>query len=294
MLSKSQLKRAGSQRVSVRAQDTVSILRATGNKRISPAEFNALKKYFSVPALQYLGELPTSLIDPLYDAIIDIAPKLHTLGAEPFPWDIDSLTDIYTDPACLSGQGATRLPIIRVSDGEVLRPKGEQILYSSIGSYAAPAVTKAAGIYSNQLFTLSPGNLLIPKRLMYLKAGIRVRGVFYKTDADATITQFRVNIGKSNSAGDDPIWNTQTSAAANSEVPFDVTLRITALGVAGTAKFTTHNNAKLNTSATKTANSSGDVGTQFDTSLDNYISFAVTTTVSGATGIIDYVVSLVP
>lgn len=234
----------------------------------------------------------TSLI--LGDNILDVVPKLYTLGAEPFPWDINTETDIYTNPNCLSGQGATALPIIRVSDGQVLRPRGEQILYSSIGSYAAPTVTKSAGIYSNQLFALSPGNLLIPWRLMYLGLGIRVRGVFYKTDSDATATQFRVNIGKSNSAGDDRIWNYTTSAQANSEIPFDVTIRITTLGVAGTAKFTTHNNAKLTTSATTTANSSGDVGTQFDTSLDNYISFAVTTTVSGATGIVDYVVSLIP
>lgn len=249
-------------------------------------------KALLIPRLINAGGNPDYLLAG--DSIIDINPRLHALGTEPLPWYIDSRADIYTDPACLSGQGATRLPIIRVSDGDVLRPKGEQILYSSIGSYAAPAVTKSAGIYSNQLFTLSAGNLLIPWRLMYLGLGIRVRGVFYKTDSDATATQFRVNIGKSNTAGDDRIWNFTTSGAANSEIPFDVTMRITTLGVAGTAKFTTHNNAKLTTSATTTANSSGDVGTQFDTSLDNYISFAVTTTVSGATGIVDYVVSLVP
>lgn len=251
-------------------------------------ETNAL----GIPRLVNTGGIPDYLVSG--DDIVDIKPKLYALGAEPFPWEVDSITDIYTDPACLSGQGATRLPIIRVSDGDALRPKGEQILYSSIGSYAAPTVTKAAGVYNNILYSLSPGNLLIPKRLMYKDLGIRVRGVFYKTDADATATQFRVNIGKNNGSGDDRIWNTQTGAAANSEVPFDVTIRITALGAHGTAKFTTHNNAKLSTSATTISNSSGDVGAQFSTLLDNYISFATTTTVSGATGIINYSVSLLP
>ena len=272
MLSKSQLKRAGSQRVSVRAQDTVSILRATGNKRISPAEFNALKKYFSVPALQYLGELPARLIDPLYDAIIDIAPKLYTLGAQPYPWDVPAGTEIMIDPACLSGCGAVKTPIRLVNDGEVLAPDGEQILYSAVAPYSS-YVAQISGdpTTSAVAINLPGGHPKIPAMLLYLGIGIRVV-VTYKHAAGATGPYLRVLLGNT-AVSVSTSMLIDGSAVISNEATFDAVARITKLGDNNTGLFLPNGRAWNNTGASITA-ATALVDKACSTDLDFYVQLA--------------------
>ena len=125
--------------------------------------------------------------------------------------------------------------------------------------------------------------------------GIRVRGMFFKPDADAFLSPLRVNLGYSNSTGDEVICQPTTSAAASSEMPFDVTARFTALGPHGTAKFTTPALAKLFTSATHATNLSGDRSSSLDTTLDNYVSFSTTPPNTTATlSILNYTISILP
>ena len=228
--------------------------------------------------------------------IIDVTPHPYTLGAQPFPDQVAAGTEVLINPSCLSGQGATARPIKLVSDGTVWMPQGEQLLYQSIGSYANPAASQGAiNPAVHTLYTLTGGNLKIDPLLLYLGVGLRIKAHFYKNDADANAHAFRVNMGYSNSAGDDIMCKLNTAAAANSEVYFDNVVRLTKLGAYGVAIVTTPVSAKLNTSATKTANESGDKTTTPDSTANMYISFSSTPPNITATSVlVDFSVHLVP
>ena len=226
----------------------------------------------------------------------DEVPKVYTLGAQPYPDQVAAGTEVLINPSCLSGQGATARPIKLVSDGTVWMPQGEQLLYQSIGSYANPAASQGAiNPAVHTLYTLTGGNLKIDPLFMYLGLGLRLKAHFYKNDADANSTTFRVNMGYSNSTGDDVMCIGATAAAANSEFFFDNIVRITKLGVNPNAMVTTPVLAKLNTSATKAYNQSADKTTTPDTTASMYVSFSSTPPNITATSVlVDFSVHLVP
>ena len=208
----------------------------------------------AVPALQYLGELPASLIDPLYGAIIDIAPKHHTLGAQPWPWNVPVGTEIMIDPACLSGCGAVKTPIRLVNDGEVLAPDGEQILYNAVAPYSSyvAQITGDPTTPAVVAINLPDGNPKIPVGLIYLGCGIRVVAT-YKHAAGASRPYLRVLFGNTAvSVSTTTLIDGSVSAAGN-EVTFDVIARITKLGGTGTGLFLPNGRAWENTGDSITA-----------------------------------------
>ncbi len=228
--------------------------------------------------------------------LVYVKPHPYTLGAQPYPWEVAAGTEILIDPACLSGYGATTRPIKLVSDGYVWMPAGEQLLYKVKGSYASPAATQGAiNPAVHTLYTLTGGNLKINPLLLYLGVGLRIKAHFYKDDAVANASTFRVNMGNTNSAADDIMCKLNTSAAANSEVFFDNVVSLTKLGAFGTAIVTTPVGAKLNTSATKTANESGDKSGRTDSTANMYISFSsIPPNITATSALISFSVHLVP
>ena len=188
--------------------------------------------------------IPT--IDPLYDAIIDIAPKLYTLGAQPYPWDVPAGTEIMIDPACLSGCGAVKTPIRLVNDGEVLAPDGEQILYNAVAPYSS-YVAQISGdpTTSAVAINLPGGHPKIPAMLLYLGIGIRVV-VTYKHAAGSTGPYLRVLLGNTAVSVSTSIL-IDGSATISNEATFDAVARIAKLGDNNTGLFLSNGRAWKNT-----------------------------------------------
>ncbi|MBS0424556.1 MAG: hypothetical protein JSR71_09090 [Proteobacteria bacterium] len=227
------------------------------------------------------------------------AAKIYPLGGQPYPWETDKFP---VGSTCrvdcsnyLSGLGKTKVPLEFVNDGEVLRPNGEQILYSKFGSYASPAalITTVSG--ENNFFT-NDNLLKIPYQFMYLEMGIRIRFLGYKPDADTGGTTFRLRLGTSTQANNNNVMLQPTTAsAANSEMSFDTTIRITALGDTSQAKCTYPGMSKLFTSATTTADSAGDKTTGFSTSAYNYIAInAIPANAGSQAALVNFAISIVP
>lgn len=224
-------------------------------------------------------------------------PSVYPLSEIPYPWMVPVGTKILIDPAsCLSGFGATLLPLKFISDGVVWRPDGEQVLYSVFGSYAAPANTLGAqNPAAETVFPMGGARPQIPFQLLYKGIGIRIKFTGMKNDADTAATLFRVRMGTNSATGSDTVAQVQTAAAAASEIPFDVIARVTTLGAYGTAKFSTPGTAKLFSSATKAQNLSGDAGTYFSTTENNFVAVtSVPPNTTATAALRDFQISLMP
>lgn len=203
--------------------------------------------------------------------IIDIKPKLWTLGAQPYPWDVPVGTEMLIDPACLSGCGAVKTPIRLVSDGEVLVPAGEQILYSAHAPYSSyvaqisgnPAVSAVA-------INLPGGNPKIPVELIYLGAGVRVVAT-YKHAAGGSTPYLRILFGNTNGVATTTLID--GTAGVGDELTFEATARITAFGALSTGKFLPNGTLRDSKGASKTASGSF-VDKGCDTNLDFYVLLA--------------------
>lgn len=260
---------------------------------------NSQIKSKGLPLINYSGNEPAGLIDPRTGSLI--GQKIYPLGGQPYPEDVAVGTSILIDPgSCLSGAGMTACPIRLINDGTVWRPDGEQIMYSSFGSYASPVLSVAAQSPANTEVSFFPVGTrpLIPHLLFYLGIGVRVNFVAQKdADAAATASTFRCRFGTSTGVTNNSILTQGfTGAAASQEMTFDRTLRITGLGEGGNGKFTTQSAAKLFTPATPTNdNSAGDFSLNFSAAADCYVflNHAVNNTTSGAY-LISFSISLVP
>ncbi len=225
-------------------------------------------------------------------------PSVYPLSEIPYPWMVPAGTKILIDPAtCLSGYGATSRLLEFVSDGVAAWiPVGEQVLYYVYGSYSSPADTVGAQNPAVEtVFPMGGARPQIPFQFLYKGIGIRIRGTSFKNDADSAATLFRIRMGSNSATGSATVAQVQTGGAAASEVPFDVTARITTLGAVGTAKFTTPGSGKSNTSATQAANGSGDLGSFFSTNANNFIAFtSVPGNITATAALLDFQISLVP
>ncbi|MBS0424625.1 MAG: hypothetical protein JSR71_09440 [Proteobacteria bacterium] len=222
-------------------------------------------------------------------------PQIYQLGGQPYPWDVPVGTVVGIDASCLSGGSGARLhPIELVNDGTIWQPNGEQILYSSYGSYSSPAalITTVSG--ENLFFSSNP-LFKIPYGLLHLGIGMRIRFVCYKPDADTGKNYFRVRIGNSSVA----VNNTQVlqveNTTTNHEQLVDVTMRVTGLGDAGQASLTSTGIGKLFTSAATSSDSAGTLATNYATSSDNYIVLSTLANNVGAkSSLVNFSISLVP
>lgn len=258
--------------------------------------FNMLKTGLGIPTVVLGGDgNPSYFI--VGDSIIDIKPKLWTLGAQPYPWDVPVGTRIFIDPACLTGYGATLRPIELITDGEVWLPYGEQILYSAYGSYAAPVASDTQpATPAERLFFGANSWHRIPYLLMYLGLGVRTRFVGFKSGADANGTTFRSRLGQTSSgASGEIIVSAGTSGTALHEMSYDATARINVLGALTVAQFTTSGVSRLHTSATPAADGAADRKTGFSTTQDNFITISTSGAVTGAVAnLLNFSISLVP
>lgn len=224
-------------------------------------------------------------------------PAVYPLGGQPYPWDVPVGSKVLIDPAsCLTGKNPTVCPIELINHGDVWAPNGKQILFSKFGSFASPAelLTIASG---ENVFFASANMPNIPSGLMYLGLGIRLKCVFYKFGADVNATTFRLRFGSSTNPTSSNILAQLFPGGAGVDLPFDITMRVTALGDAGTATFTTTSMTKLATpTAVNTGGGdyAGDRNTLFATSADAYFAFNTTGTVGAQSALVNYEISLEP
>lgn len=223
-----------------------------------------------------------------------VAPYVYQLGGQPYPWDVPVGTEIMIDAtSSLSGIGETLIPLKFVSDGVVWQPVVEQALYSAHGTYAAPVAT--IGASNNSELAFMAGNLpVIPWDFYYLGLGIRFQAVMFKNDANTTGATFRIRFGTNVSNGSNIVALQFTSAAANSQISFDRTIRIGSLGIAGQASFTSAGAAKLYTSATTASDGAGDFSTLFSTAQSNWVTFSAQINAAATAALLSYKISLVP
>lgn len=203
----------------------------------SDVDVDEESKALRIPRLSPSSGSPDYLVSG--EDIIDIKPKLWTLGAQPYPWKVNAGDEVLIDPACLSGCGATKVPIKMVGDREVLMPAGEQIVYSAYAPYTS-YVAQITGDPTNGsavAIALPEGNPKIPYQFLYLNCGIRVL-VSYKHAAGALAPYLRVLLGNANSASTTTLADVIVPTAGD-EITFDVAARITKLGVSNAGVFTT-------------------------------------------------------
>ena len=230
------------------------------------------------------------------DYIIPIKPKIYPLSRLPYPQDVEVGDHILLDAACLSGHGKAVLPLEFWSDGEVLVPYNEPICYAKYGSYASPAGSLVqAATPAEAVFFGANSWHKIPKEIMYSGLGVRIRAKFFKNDADAGTTTFRLRLGQTSSGASGDIVAAMTEAAAAHEIMFDVVVRINVLGDLTVAQFTTSGVQKLVTSDTKTNNAAADRKTGFSTTADNYVTLSsVAANGNSGAAVLYFSISLVP
>lgn len=237
----------------------------------SDVDVDEESKALRIPRLSPSDGSPDYLVSG--EDIVDIKPKLWTLGAQSFPWKIDAGSEILIDPACLSGCGATKLPIKLAGDREVLSPPGEQIIYSAYAPYSS-YVAQITGDSTNAAvaFSLPGGNPKIPQLLLYKGLGIRVRASF-KHASGATAPYLRIYLGNSNSLSSQLLVDGWTSAAAE-EMGFDVTVRITTLGVSNAGAYTVTEGHMFDSKGVSKALNNAYLDRAISTNVDLYVLLA--------------------
>lgn len=132
----------------------------------------------------------------------------------------------------------------------------------ALGSLATPVASYTGGTAG--ALTPAAGNVLIPATALVPGASrINVTGLLRRVGANATAV-LNVRLGKNNSTSDNPIASFTLAATNNLDVQFNINVYVTA-----STAFTS-SGALLGAAA---ASSILDVTTQFDTTLDNYIKF---------------------
>jgi len=124
------------------------------------------------------------------DNTISTQLPIYTYGEQPNPWDVPKFAKIGYDPKCLTGSGATTLPIEMVSDLVNWRFSSPgQILYSKSGTVAYPLVSGVAAggtIFMEVSMWGSLNPIMIPANMLYNGFRGRLQCTLIKTGTTGT------------------------------------------------------------------------------------------------------------
>ena len=226
MLSKSQLKRAGSQKLSVSKQSSGGILRAPlGSGRLSPAEFNSLRKEFDVPSLHRTGGVVDYFVDPATGLKVpqtNSVANWTALQAIPKVSSNDGLTMFVTEMGP-TGMFWTYRHVIGMWC--VSFP---QLLYHfTFGSIANPTCVIGDSVTAATLF--NPGaTLKIPANMLRVGSQLRIAAEVAKTQG-ATHSSAIANIyfGTGGSSADGSVAGGTLADADAHTLPMQPRIRVT-------------------------------------------------------------------
>lgn len=241
--------------------------------------------------------------------LISTQLPIYTYGEQPNPWDVPEFTIIGYDPVCLTGSGATTLPIEMVSDLINWRFAGAgQFLYSNSGTVAAPLVTGvsvAGGATESSMWgSLTP--MMIPAFMSYKGARYRFRCTLQKTGSvgvASIVIRFGRQIPGGSITDNDKVFEVAGAITnvTGRQYQVDVEFKVTSQGVsasaaAGTgeldiATFITKNYMTPNAGGTTVA---ADKGLYFSTKDINYFNINVIGSVGDTFSMIDYSLQALP
>lgn len=237
--------------------------------------------------------------------VISMGLPVYTYGEQPNPWDVDKFTRIGYDPACLTGSGATTLPIEMVSDLVNWRfSSPAQVLYSKSGTIASPLVSGVAGTgaEANMWGSLNP--IMIPANMMYKGFRGRLQCTIIKTGTTGT-WEIWIRLGKTAPGGsvianDQLLFATGLTNATGRQHQVDVSFVVTSTGrSAGGTAVAGETIAAFVTKMTLTPNAGGtsvaaDKGGVLDTFADAYININTKGSVGDTFSLLDYTLTVSP
>lgn len=211
------------------------------------------------------------------------ANPIYTWAAKPSASAVDVGTEIRINTSSFGGTYKHSIGPTAVSDGTNWKPAGgQQLLARGSGSFGTPLATATAAVTGTDILFNIATNFSLPIDFFThsgVGSGIMIKAVMMKTGADANASTFRSKMGVNNTANTtDIIYSGDTLATALQGVKIDQTARVTTLGAAGTAVFTT-GTLQPNSRGTSLIN---DKSTYLDTPSVNYIVFTASGT-AGAT-----------
>lgn len=191
----------------------------------------------------------------------------YTWAAKPAASSVSAGTIIRINTSSFGGTHKHSIGPIAESDGTRWMPAGgRQLLCRGSGSVATPLAT-ASGT-SATAFNIAAQFSLPANFFEYVGSGLQVIGWFQKTGADANASSFTLRIGTLSTASIDSIVGVTTAATANRETKLDSVMRVTTLGAANTAVFTS---GSLQPNANNTNSLSDKSSGVFDTTALMYV-----------------------
>jgi len=170
------------------------------------------------------------------DIILGANPT-YTWAAKPAATSVAAGTVIRINNSSFGGTYKHTLGPLVESDGTNWRPfGGRQLLCRASSTVASPLATASGATVT--AFNVAAHFSLPASFFEYAGGGLDVVGQFQKTGADANASTFSFRHGTVNGAGNDSIVQFATSAAANREVELVGRMRVTTIGAASTATFT--------------------------------------------------------
>jgi len=268
-------------------------------------ESRLLRRFLNLPT--YLAGSDGG-VDGIVDAAgntIDFGIPVYTYGQQPNPWDVPEFTRIGYDPVCLTGSGATTLPIEMVSDLVNWRfASPGQVLYSKSGTIASPLVSGVAGTAAEANMWGSLNPIMIPANMLYRGFRGRLQCTLIKTGATGT-WEVWIRIGKTAPGGsvianDQLLFATGLTNATGRQYQVDVSFVVTSTGrsTGGTA-VAGETIAAFVTKMTLTPNAGGtsvavDKGGVLDTFADTYININTKGSVGDSFSMLDYTFTASP
>lgn len=241
---------------------------------------------------------------------INFGLPVYTYGEQPNPCDVPKFTKVGYDPACLTGSGATTLPIEMVSDLVNWRFSSPgQVLYSKSGTVASPLVSGVAAGATTATEVSMWGSLnpiMIPANMLYNGFRGRLQCTLIKTGTTGT-WEIWIRIG-STLPGGSIIANDQLFIASSltnttgRQYQVDVSFVVTSTGrssggsaVAGEtiAAFVTKMTLAPNTSVVS-ASGAADKGAKLDTFADAYININARGSTGDTFSLLDYTFTASP
>lgn len=268
-------------------------------------ESRLLRRFLSLPT--YLAGSDGG-IDGIVDAAgntIAFGIPVYTYGQQPNPGDVPEFTKIGYDPVCLTGSGATTLPIEMVSDLVNWRFSSPgQVLYSKSGTVASPLVSGVAGTAAEAGMWGSLNPIMIPANMIYKGFRGRLQCTLIKTGATGT-WEIWIRLGKTAPGGsvvanDQLLFATGLTNATGRQYQVDVSFVVTSTGrsTGGTA-VAGETIAAFVTKMTLTPNAGGasvaaDKGGVLDTFADAYININTKGSVGDTFSLLDYTFTASP
>lgn len=241
---------------------------------------------------------------------IDFGIPVYTYGQQPNPGDVPEFTRIGYDPVCLTGSGATTLPIEMVSDLVNWRfASPGQVLYSKSGTIASPLVSGVAAGATTATEVSMWGSLnpiMIPANMLYKGFRGRLQCTLIKTGTTGT-WEIWIRIGStlpggSITANDQLFIATGLTNTTGRQYQVDVSFVVTSTGrssggsaVAGEtiAAFVPKMTLAPNTSVTS-VEGAADKGAKMDTFADAYININTRGSTGDTFSLLDYTFTASP